>query len=60
VLTAADARADLVQEHRQICDLMQEGRTEQALAVLKKHFDDAVVTLSSRQAGTGATALDGR
>ena len=49
VLTAADARADLVQEHRQICDLMQEGETEQALAVLKKHFDDAVVTLSSRQ-----------
>lgn len=55
VLTAADARADLVQEHRQICDLMQEGKIEQALAVLAKHFDDAVVTLSSRQhAGAGA------
>ena len=49
VLTAADARDDLVQEHRQICDLMQEGETDQALAVLKKHFDDAVVTLSQRQ-----------
>ncbi len=32
-----------------ICDLMQEGDTEQALAVLKKHFDDAVVTLTKRQ-----------
>jgi len=59
VLTTADARADLVQEHRQICDLMQEGKTEQALAVLGKHFDDAVVTLSSRQR-TGAAAVDGR
>jgi DNA-binding GntR family transcriptional regulator len=60
VLTAADARADLVQEHRQICDLMQEGKTQQALAVLKKHFDDAVVTLSRRQVRTGAAAVDGR
>lgn len=58
-LTAADGRADLVQEHRQICDLMQEGKTEQALAVLGKHFDDAVVTLSSRQR-TGAAAVDER
>jgi DNA-binding GntR family transcriptional regulator len=49
VLTAAEARADLVPEHRQICDLMQEGETDQALAVLRKHYDDAVVTLSSRQ-----------
>jgi DNA-binding GntR family transcriptional regulator len=59
VLTTADARADLVQEHRQICDLMQEGKIEQALAVLGKHFDDAVVTLSRRQR-TGAAAVDGR
>ena len=58
-LTAADGRTDLVQEHRQICDLMQKGETEQALAVLGKHFDDAVVTLSSRER-TGADALDGR
>ena len=59
VLTAADARADLVPEHRQICDLMQEGKTEQALAVLRKHYDDAVVTLSSRQR-TVADAVDER
>lgn len=59
VLTKADARADLVQEHRQICDLMQAGKTEQALAVLGSHFDDAVVTLSSRQR-PGAAAVDGR
>jgi DNA-binding GntR family transcriptional regulator len=52
-LTAADTRTDLVQEHRQICGLMQEGRIEQALAVLGKHFDDAVVTLS-RQRSDGA------
>lgn len=57
-LTADDARADLVQEHRQICDLMQEGKTEQALAVLGKHFDDAVVTLSRRR--TGAAGVDER
>ena len=59
-LTAADARSNLVQEHRQICDLMQKGETGQALAVLKKHFDDAVVTLSNRQLPTATTALDGR
>ena len=58
-LTAADARADLAPEHRQICDLMQEGKTDQALAVLKKHYDDAVVTLSSRPR-TDADAVDGR
>ena len=60
VLTAADARSELVGEHRQVCDLMQAGETEQALAVLKKHFDDAVVTLSSRQDRTRTTALEGR
>lgn len=58
-LTAADARADLVQEHRQICDLMQEGKIEQTLAVLGKHFDDAVETLSSRH-HTGAAGVDER
>ena len=60
VLTAADARSDLVNEHRRICDLLQEGEIDQALAVLRKHFDDAVVTLSSRQVPTATTALDGR
>ena len=59
-LTAADTRSHLVQEHRQICDLLQDGDIDQALAVLKKHFDDAVVTLSSRQVPTTTTALDGR
>ena len=58
-LTAAEARANLVSEHRQICDLMQEGKTDQALAVLRKHYDDAVVTLSSRQR-TDADAVDGQ
>jgi DNA-binding GntR family transcriptional regulator len=60
VLTADDARDDLVQEHRRICDLMQEGETEQALAVLKKHFDDAVVTLVKRQSLVDSTVREGR
>lgn len=60
VLTADDARDDLVQEHRRICDLMREGETEQALAVLKKHFDDAVVTLMKRQSPVDATVREGR
>lgn len=60
VLTAADARDDLVQEHRRICDRMQQGDMEQALAVLKKHYDDAVVTLSNRQVRSHATAQDRR
>jgi DNA-binding GntR family transcriptional regulator len=59
VLTAADARANLVPEHRQICDLMQESKTDQALAVLRRHYDDAVVTLSSRQR-TDADAVNAR
>ena len=57
-LTAADTRSDLVQEHRQICGLMQQGKTEQALAVLGKHFDDAVVTLSRQR--TDAAGVDER
>ncbi|MEO5666022.1 MAG: GntR family transcriptional regulator [Nocardioides sp.] len=59
VLTADDARDDLVQEHRLICAAMKEGETEKALAVLKKHFDDAVATLSNRSR-TDAAAVDGR
>jgi DNA-binding GntR family transcriptional regulator len=59
VLTAADAREDLVAEHRRIRDLIQAGDTEAALAVLKKHYDDAVVTLSSRQARAAASSVDG-
>ena len=53
VLTADDARDDLVQEHRLICDAMEAGETEGALDVLKKHFDDAVVTLRRREPGSG-------
>jgi len=52
VLTAADARSDLVAEHREIAQLIREGNTDEALAVLKTHFDDAVVTLGNRD-GTG-------
>lgn len=53
VLTAADARSDLVEEHRQIAALIREGRTDEALGELKKHFDDAVVTLRRREPGSG-------
>jgi DNA-binding GntR family transcriptional regulator len=53
VLTAADARSDLVEEHRQIAALIREGRTDEALGELKKHFDDAVVTLRRREEGSG-------
>jgi DNA-binding GntR family transcriptional regulator len=56
VLTAADARDDLVEEHRLISEAIKEGDTDRALAVLKKHFDDAVATLSGRQAASSATA----
>ena len=60
VLTEGDARDDLVQEHRLICDAMEEGEIEKALAILKKHFDDAVTTLMKRQAPVDATAQEGR
>jgi len=52
VLTAADARSDLVGEHREIAQAIREGNTDEALAVLKTHFDDAIVTLGNRD-GTG-------
>ena len=55
VLTAADARRDLVKEHRQIASLIRRRRTDQALDVLKKHFDEAVVTLRRPQDDTGDT-----
>ena len=54
VLTADDARDDLVRSTGASATLMQEGETEQALAVLKKHFDDAVVTLMKRQRSVDA------
>jgi DNA-binding GntR family transcriptional regulator len=53
VLTAADARSDLVEEHRQIASLIREGRSDKALEVLKVHFDDAVETIRLREDGTG-------
>ncbi|TGN65216.1 GntR family transcriptional regulator [Nocardioides eburneiflavus] len=59
VLTAAEARDDLVEEHRLISEAIREGDTERALAVLKKHFDDAVATLSARQGHAPASAKNG-
>ena len=53
---ANDARDDLVDEHRQIVDFMRENDTEKALAALKKHFDDAVVTLKRQQGDDRASA----
>ena len=52
VLTAAEARGNLVEEHRQIAAMIREGRIDEALGVLKKHFDDAVVTIKSRDEHT--------
>jgi DNA-binding GntR family transcriptional regulator len=59
VLTAADARDDLVEEHRLISEAIKEGDTDKALAVLKKHFDDAVTTLSGRQEPASAAVKSG-
>lgn len=49
VLTGAEAREALVAEHRQISDWIREGDTERALTALKRHFDDAVATLTNRR-----------
>lgn len=49
VLTSADARSDLVEEHRQIAAMVRKGQPDKALAVLKQGFDDAVVTIQSRE-----------
>jgi DNA-binding GntR family transcriptional regulator len=59
-LTGAEARHDLVAEHRKISDWIKDGNTEQALAALEKHFDDAVVALTSTQSRGGLAAADGR
>jgi DNA-binding GntR family transcriptional regulator len=54
VLTAADGRRDdLVDEHERVTELIREGDTEGAVAVLQKHFDDAVVTLNRHLPGAG-------
>lgn len=61
VLTAAEARDDLVEEHRLISEALKEGDATRAQVLLKKHFDDAVDTLSRRQrpARSGATSGEG-
>jgi len=43
-----DARDDLVQEHRQISEMIHADDTAGAIAVLTQHFDDAVVTLRGK------------
>ncbi len=58
VLTAVDARSDLVDEHRRIASMIRECRPAEALALLKLHFEDAIVTIKSRdghgpERGTG-------
>ena len=49
VLTSADARGDLVDEHRQISAMVRTGHADKALAVLKQGFDEAVVTITGRE-----------
>ncbi|MEO5662209.1 MAG: GntR family transcriptional regulator [Nocardioides sp.] len=56
VLTSApEARDDLVQEHRQISEMIRADDTVGAIAILTQHFDGAVVTLRRR---LGAEAED--
>ena len=59
VLTGAYEGPDqLVEEHRQIADLIRDDDTDAAVAVLKAHFDDAVVTLKQRRGSeNGATEV---
>ena len=59
-LTGAEGRHDLVAEHRRICGWIRDGDTEQALAALVRHFDDAVVALTSTQGRGDHVAADGR
>ena len=47
-------RDDLVEEHRQILDLVRADDVEGAVAVLKKHFDGALGTLKRRMDGHAA------
>lgn len=56
VLTAGDARDDLVDEHRRIAREIRDGNTAEALAALKQHFDDAIAVLRTRhRAAVGGT-----
>lgn len=59
-LTGAEARHDLVAEHRKICEWIRDGDTEKALAALVRHFDDAVAALTSAQGRGDVVAADGR
>lgn len=59
-LTGAEARHELVAEHRKICDWIRAGDTEQALAALVRHFDDAVVALTGTHERGDVVAADGR
>lgn len=58
-LTGAEARHGLVAEHRKLCDGIKDGDTEQAMAALEQHFDDAVVALTGTQSH-GGDAVGGR
>jgi DNA-binding GntR family transcriptional regulator len=61
-LTEADARHELVIEHRRICDWVRDGDTEQAVHALKQHFEAAVVTLTNGlgQGEDDASVVHGR
>jgi DNA-binding GntR family transcriptional regulator len=48
VLPEAHVRRDLVEQHRQLAELIRERETTRALAVLKTYFDDSIETLSDR------------
>jgi DNA-binding GntR family transcriptional regulator len=53
-LAAADeARDTLIEEHREISEMIREDNTRGAVAALTKHFDDAVVTLTGRLGAAG-------
>jgi DNA-binding GntR family transcriptional regulator len=55
-LTAADeARDTLIEEHREISEMIREDNIHGAVAALTKHFDDAVVTLTRRLGAAGET-----
>jgi DNA-binding GntR family transcriptional regulator len=43
-----DARDDLVEEHRRISQHIREERLDEAMAALRKHYDDAVASLKQR------------
>lgn len=46
--TGIDARRDLVDEHRELARLVAGNDLDAALATLRKHFEDATVTLRDR------------